>query len=1113
MEKSTVEEIRMLLKMISKGYDVPKVLKDVVFETAQREIEEKKRVVLLKRDPNIHSRRIQGVYVKVTQGHSIEIHPTSVSGFGADFDGDVMAIFAPVSIESQRQIKEKMITAYNTGSINSSNFELAKEMLTGLFTLTSEEKSGTPKKISTVEEAEKLHIGDPVIFKGKKTTAGKVLFNNILPKQYPFVEESEIGKKQLNKILSEIMGKLGEGEYATTLDKMMKLSFKIGTLYPRTFSLDMMKLNPKLEELKIQMSQEKDLSKQMDIQTEMETELVKHLKKTSPDIYQTYKSGGSKGINQLRQIMVSKGLIADADNNPLPPVAKPIHGGFDPETYFEASAGSRKGSIDRQLGTAHGGYSYRKSIYAVGNLEADINNGNCLTTKTLNLKLSQDIFKRMNGRFVVDNKKIKPIDKSMVGSVINLRSPTFCKSKTVCRTCYGDLIKQLSTRNVGIIAAQEVLSLSEKIMKSAVGLVYKNNKFYTMEDLWESMEEEAIVKNELETKVFRDKIQGKDGLVKTTVMQKHPPMNKMLFISLKSGHTIVCQADHPLWIKKNPLHHKYKNRTCRLIGDKTYASWGSGRSVPFEINDEKLIEIEAKDLKPYDCIWIDNTPVIESKNYIVPEINGYFTGVYCGDGSKDNSAKNNRGFIISQVDGHIKDRILKESFCFMEENIYIHKGYIGYYDRDERLHKILLGDYAWEKRLEANFINYNSDWLRDFLAGLIDTDGTVIGGENDGGGTCCRIYTCSYNLVQQLKMICLKLGYKLNTTIVPPDNPTGKADKQKRPNFSCDIRFYKDSTPPKSEKLKDNGKLVSLKYTKEDNPIKGFDVVTKSTKEIWKWDYPVYDIKTETKEFMLGCVQNHNSFHLGGAVVFEKFDIIKDLMTNLDDMMEEKIKEHLKQDGDNLVADSELVILKINKGTYQGDNKIKKEGKNYILPVGYFDIIIDDLVIPTTIEQPSEIFQPSDIDEDTQYMNLMFSKGEHIFKINPKREDFTKLAQKVDSLVSGKTPWTSIESLYKKFYTTLESTGGWDSVHLEVILANILRNKTDLQVPARLKVPYDPVLVSIKKLPSIISYPLGIAFEDFSKSISYGMVSERSPESSIEKIMFGMPLVEVKKKK
>ncbi len=86
--RSNIDELRKTLSYLSKGYKVPKIIYDVIFDVAKREIEDKRRVVLIKRDPNVHKGRIQSVYAKIIDGETINVHPSIVGGFGADFDGD-----------------------------------------------------------------------------------------------------------------------------------------------------------------------------------------------------------------------------------------------------------------------------------------------------------------------------------------------------------------------------------------------------------------------------------------------------------------------------------------------------------------------------------------------------------------------------------------------------------------------------------------------------------------------------------------------------------------------------------------------------------------------------------------------------------------------------------------------------------------------------------------------------------------------------------------------------------------------------------------------------------------------------------------------------------------
>lgn len=429
---------------------------------------------------------------EMTEGYDFTVkdYKTFATADGV-FMYDTMSIVAMLSEEANAEIKQKMIIPTTSRSINSPNFELSKEMLMGIYTMTLIENIKLPlKELIDAEDAKKLHIGNPVKFRYRGqnivTTAGRVIFNNALPSYIPFVNEP-VNKKKVNALLSQIMSE-NKNHFMTAVDNLSKLGFKYATLYPTTISLDMFVLPKEFEVLKERLRNEKDMSKQQDIIKEMEDRLIVFLKETNPDLYITMMSGAAKGTGQLRQVLVSKGLISDPSGKTLPPVINSFGTGFAPKEYFNASAGSRTGIISRAIMTSKGGYAYRKAVYLVGSAEADIANPDCGTKKGMKIKLTKELFSRMNGRYVFDDKgKTIPIDSKMIGKVIELRSPMYCKSLKICRLCYGDLIKQINTPNVGLVSAARCLSLSEKIMKCSNGLIEdEDGKIHTLNDIWEN---------------------------------------------------------------------------------------------------------------------------------------------------------------------------------------------------------------------------------------------------------------------------------------------------------------------------------------------------------------------------------------------------------------------------------------------------------------------------------------------------------------------------------------------------------------------------------------------------------------------------------------------------
>lgn len=400
---------------------------------------------------------------------------------------DTVAIFAPQTEEAQQQVKERMISAVSPEGVNTPNFSISKEMLIGLFTMTYLERPGEYKQVD-ISKIEDLHVGQKVVvnIKGEKikSTAGRVLFNTLLPPYVPFINRP-MDSKLINQLLSQILNK-NHSDYAKTVNNFSRYGFKYATLYPQTIALDMMKLPPNLIKLKEELKKEKDTTKQMEIVAKMDSELLTYLEKNEPGLYIQVKSGSIKSMGSLRAIMVAKGVAFDPNGKMLPPISESHLDGLPPETYYAASAASRKATIDRALNTANGGYAYRKMVYNLGNVLADPKLADCGTKKYFSIKLTPDLFKRMKGRYVADpdTHKVTPITEKMVGKLIYLRSPIFCKSKGICRICYGDLIKQLKTTNVGIVSAMMVFSLSEKIMKCSQGMLETNNQMIPFDELW-----------------------------------------------------------------------------------------------------------------------------------------------------------------------------------------------------------------------------------------------------------------------------------------------------------------------------------------------------------------------------------------------------------------------------------------------------------------------------------------------------------------------------------------------------------------------------------------------------------------------------------------------------
>ena len=432
------------------------------------------------------------------------------------------------------------------------------------------------------------------------------------------------------------------------------------------------------------------------------------------------------------------------------------------------------------------------------------------------------------------------------------------------------------------------------------------------------------------------------------------------------------------------------------------------------------------------------------------------------------------------------------------------------WDNYRRLNKIILGDRAWSKRLRYDFINFSKEWLSDFLAGLIDGDGTVF----TNTSTCCRIYTTSYYLVHQLYAICMKLGLKFN---VCKAQYSEKYDRT-RLSFNCDIRFYNSDIQINSEKIKNNGEIVPIKIRKE-KVIRGFDKIT-TIREIEKWDYPVYDIKTESEEFLLSCVQTHNTFHTGGAAKIKSRDALTDMINNDPHLDRDILSKLLIQ------KDSDLIVLKDGKLTLEledydvaDDLLIDEESGTIWLKslLGVYETTNGEK-INLILDFSCEIYTPSGLTkEGKDRIIINYKENDRFMTVPMETENIKELVLYLKRLIGGKEIFRDTTHLLMKLYKIYGPISDMDLVHLEVLLSQCLRDKDRPILPARIgKNPHDPIMFNIKKNVFNTSFLQGLAFENVGEAIRTGLTSQFELEPSVlEKVLLGtlVPLPEEKAKK
>ncbi len=455
-EELSLDSLQRILNSIKSGDELPIEIYKLIWDATVHASEE--RVVIAKRDPVLHQQSLRAFFVKIVDGNTIRMQPLVASGYNLDYDGDQLAIYHPITNESQQECKEKMMNQEMFSSSTSINFEFTKEINAGLYVLTKDYKSDNSPFELLDENIDKQK--DPtlnVIYKGKTTTAGKAIFNSCLPHDYEFVDKL-VNKKVVNGIMRDIVEKYDNKVIHEVATKIKDIGYKFSTIYSPSITMDDIQIPSEIMELKQKL--EGATSEEADnLLQQMEVILKEHLKETG--LYDLIDSGSTKGWSQPLQILVARGVLTDTEGKLLDPIKSSLSDGMTPTEYFKASAGSRRGVILRVHGTADGGYMARKMVYLMAPVEVHPTIKDCRTKGYLAVRATADLLNRLTGRYVIEDNKVEKFKKENYsdGDIIHLRTPIFCKSYKVCHTCYGDLVKRFKSPFVGMVAAQV---LSEK---------------------------------------------------------------------------------------------------------------------------------------------------------------------------------------------------------------------------------------------------------------------------------------------------------------------------------------------------------------------------------------------------------------------------------------------------------------------------------------------------------------------------------------------------------------------------------------------------------------------------------------------------------------------------
>lgn len=481
--------------------------------------------VLLNRAPTLHRLSIQAFKPVLIEGNAIQVHPLVCSPYNADFDGDTMAVHVPLSEEAQKEAEEIMESSKNILKPGSGDPTVTNKMLDivlGSYWMTKAVagEKGEGKIFADPEEAISAQVHGILSYRaaikvrapqdakykefdGKiiDTTVGRILFNNLLPADYPFVNK-EITKSVMNSIVDDIITHRGLENIATLIDNIKTFGFKYVTQSGVTWSIDDVKVpagkgeivdaaEAKSREVIEQYNEgllsevektRKNVEIWQDAKDKVEKLVAENLDKKSP-VYDMVLSGARGSMGNLTQMVGMKGLISNAQGETIElPIVSSFKEGLTPIEYFITTHGARKGMTDTALNTARAGYLTRRLFVVAQSVM--ITEDDCGAKEGVAIHrigasgIATSLVKSVTGRILakdvadksgnvlfkkghlVSKDDASTIEKAGIEEVC-VRSPLTCKTEQgVCAQCYGyDLGKNKLVEvgeAVGTVAAQAI---------------------------------------------------------------------------------------------------------------------------------------------------------------------------------------------------------------------------------------------------------------------------------------------------------------------------------------------------------------------------------------------------------------------------------------------------------------------------------------------------------------------------------------------------------------------------------------------------------------------------------------------------------------------------------
>jgi DNA-directed RNA polymerase subunit beta' len=436
--------------------------------------------VLLNRAPTLHRLGIQAFEPTLVEGRAIRLHPLVCTAYNADFDGDQMAVHVPLSAEAQAEARLLMLAAQNILNPKDGKPVVtpSQDMVLGNYYLTLEREGVVGEGMVFKDANEALiayqngyvHLHTRVAVAASSlgnqtfteeqngqlliTTVGKLIFNEILPATFPYINEPSkqnleektpekyfvekgadikeviksmplvdpFKKKILGNIIAEVFKRFKITETSKMLDRMKDLGFKYSTKAGITVGVaDIVVLKEKQEIISDAQTKVDNVLKQFrrGLITEderydrvisiwsaakdvIQAKLMKSLDTTNP-IFMMSDSGARGNASNFTQLAGMRGLMANPAGRIIElPIKSSFREGLTVLEYFISTHGARKGLADTALKTADSGYLTRRLVDVAQ--DVIVREDDCGTDRGLFIKSLKD-----------GTEVIEPLDERLIG--------------------------------------------------------------------------------------------------------------------------------------------------------------------------------------------------------------------------------------------------------------------------------------------------------------------------------------------------------------------------------------------------------------------------------------------------------------------------------------------------------------------------------------------------------------------------------------------------------------------------------------------------------------------------------------------------------------------------